>query len=155
MSYKRRPEIRAKNCFRHLSPKYIVYFLGLFIAYWILISIFYGIIQDNKTVLDKIFHPSRLEIIHRFTSYTLALLAFHIGIAIEYRLENRSRKQTLANWREILINSEISEHMIFYDKTLTILWANGAASRSLGLTQTDIIGKKCYELWQNHAKPAP
>ena len=113
----------------------------------------YGIIQDNKTVLDKIFHPSRLEIIHRFTSYTLALLAFHIGIAIEYRLENRSRKQTLANWREILINSEISEHMIFYDKTLTILWANGAASRSLGLTQTDIIGKKCYELWHGRSEP--
>jgi len=153
MSYNRRSVNVAKRRFKHLSPKYIAYFFGIFVAYWLLISVFHGIIQDNHTVFNKIFHPSRIEILHRVTTYILALIAFHFGIAIELHLDKYSKQQTLTYWREMLISSEISEHMIFYDKNLTILWSNGAAARSLGLTQDDIKGKKCYELWHGRTEP--
>jgi len=43
----------------------------------------------------------------------------------------------------------ISDHIIFHDTDLTIRWCNEAAARSVGMTQQDLVGQHCYELWQD------
>ncbi|MBY9000434.1 MAG: PAS domain S-box protein [Candidatus Heimdallarchaeota archaeon] len=47
----------------------------------------------------------------------------------------------------------LSEHIIFHDKNLKIIWANRAASDSLELTTGDLIGKHCYKLWHKRNEP--
>ena len=47
----------------------------------------------------------------------------------------------------------LSEHVIFHDTKLNIIWANKAASDSLDLAPDDIIGKNCYRLWHNRDEP--
>jgi PAS domain S-box-containing protein len=47
----------------------------------------------------------------------------------------------------------MSEMLIFHDKELKIQWANDAACRSVDLSCEQIIGKYCYEVWQNDKSP--
>ncbi|MHA1800695.1 MAG: PAS domain-containing protein [Candidatus Heimdallarchaeaceae archaeon] len=47
----------------------------------------------------------------------------------------------------------LSEHVIFHDVNLNILWANKAAADSLNLNNTQIVGKHCYKLWHDRETP--
>lgn len=54
---------------------------------------------------------------------------------------------------ELRILNSMSEMLIFHDKELKIQWANDAACRSVNLGCGQIIGKNCYEVWQNDKNP--
>ena len=47
----------------------------------------------------------------------------------------------------------LSEHVIFHDVNLNILWANKAASDSLNLSADKIVGGNCYKLWHGRETP--
>jgi|GEM_PF-3334537 len=54
--------------------------------------------------------------------------------------------------KDILLDS-MTELFCFYDLDLKILWANRAAAKSLGLSNKEIIGRHCYELWNQDDVP--
>jgi len=43
----------------------------------------------------------------------------------------------------------ISEHIVFQDKEHNILWLNKAAAESVERTKEELVGEKCYSVWQN------
>jgi PAS domain S-box-containing protein len=45
------------------------------------------------------------------------------------------------------ILSSMSEHVLYHDAELTILWANEAAASSVGLSPEALVGRHCYEVW--------
>jgi len=47
----------------------------------------------------------------------------------------------------------LSEHVIFHDVNLNILWANKAATDSLNISTDNIVGKNCYRLWHGRETP--
>ncbi len=47
----------------------------------------------------------------------------------------------------------LTEQIIFYDTDMRIIWANKAASDSLGMTPDQTVGKVCYALWYNRDEP--
>ena len=51
------------------------------------------------------------------------------------------------------ILNAISDHILFHDTDLLIRWGNEAAARSIGMTQRELIGRHCYELWQGRSEP--
>lgn len=50
------------------------------------------------------------------------------------------------------ILDSIEEHIIYYDKNMTILYANESAGRPLNLSPEELVGKICYELWPKREK---
>jgi len=46
----------------------------------------------------------------------------------------------------------ISEHIVFQDKKHNILWLNKTAADSVERTQEELIGEKCYSVWQDSNK---
>ena len=64
---------------------------------------------------------------------------------ITQNIENEQQK-------ELLLNS-MTELFCYYDLNLKIKWANKAAADSLGLTPEELMGRHCYELWNQSQKP--
>ncbi len=54
--------------------------------------------------------------------------------------------------KEVLLDS-MAELFCFYDLDLTIRWANKAAANSVGLSVEDLVGRHCYELWNQSDVP--
>lgn len=52
--------------------------------------------------------------------------------------------------RYIHKNGEI---IAYYDTDLRIIWSNRASAESVGLLAKDLIGKHCYEVWNNRKTP--
>ncbi len=54
--------------------------------------------------------------------------------------------------RKTVLDS-VSELVVYHDLNMDIIWANRATEESLGLSQEEIVGKKCYQLWQQRNRP--
>ncbi len=54
--------------------------------------------------------------------------------------------------KEVLLNS-MKELFCFFDLDLTIRWTNKAAAESVGLSAEEMVGRQCYELWNNCDSP--
>jgi len=52
-----------------------------------------------------------------------------------------------------IILDNLSEHVIYHDRELTILWANRAACESVGKSREELIGNHCYEFWGETEEP--
>ena len=50
------------------------------------------------------------------------------------------------------ILNAISDHILFHDTDLLIRWGNEAAARSIGMTQRELVGCYCYELWHGRSE---
>lgn len=51
------------------------------------------------------------------------------------------------------ILTSMSEHVVYQNTEMEILWANKAAADSLGLEPHQLVGQRCYELWYGRKKP--
>jgi len=69
--------------------------------------------------------------------------------------ERKQTEQLLKKSEEekAIILHSMSERVIYHDKDLKILWANRAAAKSVGATPSQIIGRYCYDIWQNRDQP--
>ncbi len=65
--------------------------------------------------------------------------------------ERESSKRLEYIYKNVL--ETISEHIVYYDKDFKINWANKTAADSLNLTSEQLIGKNCYNLWQERNEP--
>jgi PAS domain S-box-containing protein len=45
------------------------------------------------------------------------------------------------------------EHVVYQDPDMRILWANRAAGESVGLSSEQLVGKFCYEIWNQNSEP--
>jgi len=52
-----------------------------------------------------------------------------------------------------VILSSVSELVSYQDSDLRILWANRAAGESVGLSADELVGRHCYEIWQQRSEP--
>ncbi|MFO7797849.1 MAG: PAS domain-containing protein [Promethearchaeati archaeon] len=55
--------------------------------------------------------------------------------------------------QEKYVLENLIEHIVFQDNNHTILWANEAAIKSINADLSDLVGKKCYEVWANRSTP--
>jgi PAS domain S-box-containing protein len=47
----------------------------------------------------------------------------------------------------------ISEHVVYQDTKMRVLWANRAACESVGVDLQKLVGSHCYEIWPRRRKP--
>jgi PAS domain S-box-containing protein/putative nucleotidyltransferase with HDIG domain len=47
----------------------------------------------------------------------------------------------------------ISEHVVYQDTRMVVLWTNRAAGESVGADPQQLVGHHCYEIWQQRRKP--
>jgi PAS domain S-box-containing protein len=53
------------------------------------------------------------------------------------------------------ILASLSEHVVYQDTHMRILWANRAAADSVGLMPDQLAGRRCYEVWPQRTQPCP
>jgi len=122
-----------------------------------------SILEDLKRCLNNQTKFSR-EVVHKLvtTGMKRNLIRFYDFIEPDLVLvhtedisERKRVEQSLKKEEreKSLILDAVSDLILYYDKDQNIIWANKAASDSLNLPNEDIIGHKCYELWQNRKEP--
>jgi len=47
----------------------------------------------------------------------------------------------------------MSELVVYQDPDMTVRWANRAACESVGVSPEQLIGRRCYEIWQGRQEP--
>lgn len=55
-----------------------------------------------------------------------------------------------AKEKELILKS-VSEHIIFHDLDMRIVWANEAAASAVGKNPRDLVGRHCYEIWHGRS----
>ena len=81
----------------------------------------------------------------------------YIEGSIEDITSRRQAEQALRDSereKNLILNSA-AEMIAYYDTDLKIIWANRAAAESVHLNSTDLMGRRCYEIWQAHNEPCP
>lgn len=63
------------------------------------------------------------------------------------------RKLKESEKQKSLILNNISEHLVYQDKSHRIIWANEAAAESVGKRPEDLEGLYCYYIWNQDSKP--
>jgi len=68
------------------------------------------------------------------------------------------RKKAEENLREseqekALILDGASELIVYQDRDHTVIWGNRAAGESIGEAPEDLVGQKCYKIWQRRGEP--
>jgi PAS domain S-box-containing protein len=92
----------------------------------------------------------------RWFAGTISSMLDDKAVAVVRDITERKRaEQALkASEREkALILHSISEHLLYHDKDMRILWANRAAAESVGLAPGQLVGRYCYELRQKRSEP--
>lgn len=51
------------------------------------------------------------------------------------------------------ILDSMSEHVVYQDTEMRVLWANRVAGESVGLTPEQLAGHRCYEIWHQRDEP--
>ena len=65
--------------------------------------------------------------------------------AVEHALIEESLKKAEKE-KETVLNSML-EHVVYQDTNHRVIWANRASGESVGLTQEELVGRHCYEIW--------
>jgi len=52
-----------------------------------------------------------------------------------------------------MILDTLSELVVYHDTKMRILWANKAAREDAGFSHEQLVGRCCYEIWQNRRSP--
>ena len=81
-----------------------------------------------------------------------ALLTFLTDITERRQMEEMLKD---AEWQKSAILDSLVEHVIHEDMDMKIQWANQAACKSAGMTREELIGRYCYEIWQQRRDPCP
>ncbi len=81
-----------------------------------------------------------------------AILSTVRDISERRRMEDELRR--LEREKSLVLDAT-SEMFSYYDTDLHIRWANRAAAESVGLKPADLVGRRCYEVWQGRSDPCP
>jgi PAS domain S-box-containing protein/diguanylate cyclase (GGDEF)-like protein len=75
---------------------------------------------------------------------------------LEKEAERRKRAEEALRKSEqekAVILDTMSEHVVYRDTKMKVLWANRAAGESVGLAAEQLVGRHCYEIWHQRSKP--
>jgi PAS domain S-box-containing protein/putative nucleotidyltransferase with HDIG domain len=69
--------------------------------------------------------------------------------------QRKEIEETLTRWNQqkTAILDSMSELVAYQDTRMRILWANRAASESVGVDPQQLVGRHCYEIWQQRHRP--
>jgi PAS domain S-box-containing protein len=79
-----------------------------------------------------------------------AIQAAFVDITEHKRAEEKLRS---VEKEKVTILNSMTEHVVYQDKELKIIWANKATGESVGLAPEELIGRYCYEIWQKRSQP--
>ena len=68
-------------------------------------------------------------------------------------LEASARRHEKTEEEKAAVLDTISEHVVYQDTRMRILWANRAACESVGVDLQKLIGRHCYEIWPRRRTP--
>ncbi len=54
--------------------------------------------------------------------------------------------------KDLILNNTL-EKFAFYDRDLKIIWTNKSSADSVGMTQEEIVGRQCYDVWHHRKVP--
>jgi len=76
-------------------------------------------------------------------------------VIIRRAVEKREAVETLRQSEEekATILNTMSEHVVYRDTEMRVLWANKAAGQSVGLAPEQLEGRYCYEIWNQRSTP--
>ena len=60
--------------------------------------------------------------------------------------------QKSENEKSVILES-LTEHLVYQTTDNTIIWANKAAADSVNTSPQELIGRKCYQIWNNREEP--
>ena len=103
--------------------------------------------QTEKELLDTI---KRMEIAHEQS----LIYAQQLRDEITERQKAEKALRKSEEEKGAILDS-MSEEMVYHDKDHRIVWANRAATESLGLAPEDVVGRKCYDVFHGRTKPCP
>lgn len=90
-----------------------------------------------------------------------APISFHGGQAILVVVRDiTERNQILKELKrakqdkEIILNA-ISELVVYHDSNMIIRWVNQTAGISVGMLPEQLVGHRCFEIWQKRKDPCP
>jgi PAS domain S-box-containing protein len=78
--------------------------------------------------------------------------AVHIIRDITERKRAEEELRRIQKEQESILTT-MSEHVVYRDMEMRILWANRAASGSVGLAPEQLVGRYCYEIWHQRRNP--
>ena len=107
-------------------------------------------IDENKT--DRAaFKKQRIDELEVQLKQAMDEMA-KLKVVLENEMQKRKDvEQTLKTIEQekVGIFNSMAEHVVYHDKDMKIVWANRAAAASIGMKPEELIGKNCFELWQN------
>lgn len=56
--------------------------------------------------------------------------------------------------KTIILDAPV-EHMMLLDRSMTVVWPNRAACESAGMTREELIGRRCFEIWNDRSAVCP
>jgi len=72
---------------------------------------------------------------------------------LKNNIEERTKKlQESENEKSVILES-LLEHIIYQTVDNTIIWVNKAAADSVNLSPEQLIGRKCYQVWNTREEP--
>jgi two-component system, cell cycle sensor histidine kinase and response regulator CckA len=112
-------------------------------------------IQERRRVEEEL-RQTRNELELRVAERTAELKGANERLKneIEERKEIEKAHRAAEEERKTVLGS-VRELVIHEDPEMRIVWANQAACEAAGLTQEEIIGRYCYEIWPKLDKPCP
>jgi len=103
-------------------------------------------IQYEYRTIDK---KSYLKVFYDYIPHDMVLISTH-DITKRRKAEKALKK---AEEEKSLIFNSISEHIVFQNLNHEVIWANQSAAESVESNAEELIGKKCFEIWNNRTKP--
>lgn len=91
---------------------------------------------------------------HLYTGKDLNILKFvsgQVAIAIK-RKQAAEAVQTREKEKAVILDS-LSELVSYKDTEMRIVWVNNAVLESIGLSSDELIGRHCYEVWEQRDEP--
>jgi len=74
-------------------------------------------------------------------------------IDLQRKIQQKSKKLKRSEKEKAIILESISQMIAFQDRDHNLIWVNKASGDSVNMDPADLIGKKCYQIWNNNNVP--
>ena len=109
-------------------------------------------IQDGGRVVACLVVASHArEEVPAWSRTVIESIGAQLGSTIS-RLRTEAALRSAERDKAMILDS-MSELLIYLGPDHRVLWCNRAAATSVGLTSQELVGKRCFELWQDRSVP--
>ena len=109
-------------------------------------------IEISRETTHKYVTTGKERVLNRFYDFIEPdLVLVHTEDITKQKLAEQSLKKE--EQEKSMILGAVSDHIIYYDTEQNIIWANQAAIDSVNLSYEEVVGQKCYKMWQNRREP--